>query len=128
MTKPKSQPILVTGTSSGIGAHLAHYLAARGHPVYATARKEEDLEALAQFENVTPIQLDVRDPKQIQAARELILKQGVGLYGLVNNAGIGGLGMFSTWTDEEMFEIFDVNICGPHRMTNAFGHRRLTQP
>ena len=116
----KSQPILVTGASSGIGAHLTRYLADRGHLVYATARKEEDLDTLAQIENVIPVELDVCNPKQIWAAHELIQNQGSGLFGLVNNAGIGGLGLLSTWTDEELFEIFDVNVFGPHRMTSVF--------
>jgi len=119
MTSP-SRPILVTGASSGIGNHLTHYLAERGHPVYATARKPEDLQALAQIENVIPIKLDVRSPEQIKAAYELITSQDIGLYGLVNNAGIGGLGLFITWTDEEFLEIFDVNVFGPHRMSKAF--------
>ena len=120
MTEPKSQPILVTGASSGIGAHLTRDLAERGHLIYATARKKENLESLAQIENVIPVELDVCNPKQIKVAHDLILNQGNGLYGLVNNAGIGGLGMFTTWTDEELFEIFDVNVFGPHRMTNVF--------
>ncbi len=120
MTNPHPQPILVTGASSGIGFHLTEYLAQRGHLVYATARKEQDLAAWAQFENVTPIRLDVRSPEQIQAAYQLVLDRGRGLYGLVNNAGIGELGMLNTWTDEEMLNIFDVNVFGPHRMTNAF--------
>ncbi|MBN1665920.1 MAG: SDR family NAD(P)-dependent oxidoreductase [Anaerolineales bacterium] len=95
-------------------------MAARHHRVYATARKDEDLDALSAFENVIPIQLDVRKPEQIQAAHDFIAQQGTGLYGLVNNAGIGSLGLLSTWTDAEMFEIFDVNVFGVHRMTNTF--------
>ncbi len=120
MNTTSTLPIFVTGASSGIGAHLIRYLAERGHLVYATARKNKDLDMLAQIENVIPIQLDVRKPDQIQSVFEFVSGQGMGLFGLVNNAGIGGLGMFSTWTDEEMFEIFDVNVFGPHRMTNAF--------
>jgi NAD(P)-dependent dehydrogenase (short-subunit alcohol dehydrogenase family) len=116
----EKRAILVTGASSGIGRHLTSYLADRGHFVYATARKEADLEQLAQIPNVLPVCLDVRQPGQIRAAYELIAQAGRGLYGLVNNAGLGGLGMFSTWTDEELFEIFDVNVFGAHRMTNAF--------
>ncbi len=112
--------ILVTGASSGIGNHLARYLAARGHTVYAGARKATDLAELAKVENVVPVNLDVRNPGQIREVYDLIVKQGGGLYGLVNNAGVGQLGMFSTWTDEEMTDIFDVNVFGPHRMTNAF--------
>jgi short-subunit dehydrogenase len=115
-----TSPILVTGASSGIGQHLTNYLAERGYLVYATAREDHDLDTLSQTENVFPIQLDVRHPDQIQSAREWIIHQGRGLFGLVNNAGIGGLGMLNTWSEKELFEIFDINVFGPHRLTNAF--------
>lgn len=113
-------PVLVTGASSGIGNHLTKYLAERGHPVYAAARKDEDLAALEKIEHVIPVKVDVRKPEQIQEALTFIENEGRGLYGLVNNAGVGGLGLFSTWTDEEMFDIFNINVFGVHRMTNAF--------
>ncbi len=112
-------PVLVTGASTGIGYHLVRYLAERGHLVYAGARKEQDLAELGKIEHVVPVLLDVTNPDHIQAALELVTRRG-GLYGLVNNAGLGGLGMFSTWTNEDLHEIFDVNVFGPHRMTNAF--------
>jgi NAD(P)-dependent dehydrogenase (short-subunit alcohol dehydrogenase family) len=114
------RPVLVTGASSGIGRHLAQHLAGLGHPVYATARNEPDVDALGAIDGVTPIVLDVRNPKQIDAARGFVQEEGKGLYGLVNNAGIGGIGGFSTFTDPDMLEIFDVNVFGPHRVTNAF--------
>ncbi|MGD8781143.1 MAG: SDR family oxidoreductase [Ignavibacteria bacterium] len=120
MQKTLGLAILVTGASTGIGHYLTKYLAERGHCVYATARKDDDLNELSNIENAIPIKLDVRKPDQIQAARDYIAQQGTGLYGLVNNAGIGTLGMFSTWTDEEIFEIFDVNVFGIHRITNTF--------
>ena len=41
------------------------------------------------------------------------------MYGLVNNAGLGGIGGFTTWNEEELQQIFDVNVYGPWRMTNA---------
>jgi len=114
------QPVLITGASSGIGYHLAGYLAERGHTVYATARKEADFAGLAKIQNVVPIQLDVRNPDQVQVALRLVEQAGKGLYGLVNNAGIGELGPFYNWSDEDLFKIFDVNVFGVHRMTNAF--------
>jgi NAD(P)-dependent dehydrogenase (short-subunit alcohol dehydrogenase family) len=119
MDNPTLRPIFVTGASSGIGHDLTRRLAAQGHPVFATARKERDLAALAAIENVTPVRLDVRDPQQVLEAVELVTSSGRGLYGLVNNAGIGDLGLISTWTDEELFDIFDVNVFGPFRLTNA---------
>lgn len=112
--------ILVTGASTGIGNHLTCTLASQGHRVFATARKENDLEALAAIENVTPLHLDVRNAQDVRTAVESVTRAGGGLYGLVNNAGIGELGPCATWTDQELFDIFDVNVFGPFRMTNAF--------
>ncbi len=116
----QTAPILVTGASSGIGNHLVRYLSERGHTVFATARQESHLQALGQIERVIPLRMDVCDPQQVQAACQQVVESGLGLYGLVNNAGIGELGMFSTWTDEDILHIFDVNVFGPHRVTNAF--------
>ena len=112
--------ILVTGASTGIGNHITRYLAGQGHVVFATARKEADLTALAHIDNVVPLELDVTNPQQIREAVEHVERCGQGLYGLVNNAGIGELGSFVTWTDAEMQRIFDVNVFGPFRMSNAF--------
>jgi NAD(P)-dependent dehydrogenase (short-subunit alcohol dehydrogenase family) len=120
MLQPSEQPILVTGASSGIGAHLTHFLAQRGYPVYATARQPEDLVRLGEIENVIPLRMDVRDSGQVQQALAIVQQAGRGLYGLVNNAGIGQLGLLSTWTDEELRDIFEINVFGPHRVTNAF--------
>lgn len=121
MTQP-SKAILVTGASSGIGKHLAIRLAEHGHLVYATVRKEKDLEELSKIENVTPLIMDVRKADQVQAAVNTVTRSGRGLYGLINNAGVGPLGLLPTWTDEEMYDIFNINVFGPHRVTNAFVH------
>jgi NAD(P)-dependent dehydrogenase (short-subunit alcohol dehydrogenase family) len=115
-----NHPILVTGASTGIGNHLVKYLAARGHIVYGTARKEDDLAALGTIENVVPIRLDVRNAEEIREAVNLVAGRGTGLYGLVNNAGLGELGMLPFWTNEDVLNIFNVNVFGPYRMTNAF--------
>lgn len=120
MTNPSTQSVLVTGAGSGIGKHVTVRLAERGHLVYATARKKQDIAALSEIKNVIPLLLDVCNAEQIQAGLEQVTRAGRGLYGLVNNAGIGPLGLLDTWTDEELYDIFNVNVFGPHRMTNAF--------
>ncbi len=118
--KVEQHSVLVTGASSGIGRSIAERLAGLGHRVYATARRAADLEALAALPGVEPIELDVRDPEQIERARKRIEDDGRGLFGLVNNAGLGGLGPIAAWTDEELREIFEVNVFGPVRMSRVF--------
>lgn len=120
MTHPSSQAILITGASSGIGKHLTIRLAERGHPVYATVRKEKDMAVFSEKKNVFPLLMDVRNAEQVQSALEQVTQAGYGLYGLINNAGIGPLGLLPTWTDEELQDIFSINVFGPHRVTNAF--------
>src|SRR5688572_3145643 len=120
MTLPRNQPVLVTGTSSGIGLHLTEKLAGLGHTVYATARSSDALDRLKRIQNVIPIRMDVTQREQVEEALQLVTSHGLGLYGLVNNAGVGGLGLLNTWTDEEMLQIFEVNVFGVHRVTRAF--------
>jgi NAD(P)-dependent dehydrogenase (short-subunit alcohol dehydrogenase family) len=112
--------ILVTGAGSGIGRRLAERLASLGHRVYATARNEGDLRSLATLDTVVPLRLDVRDPAQIERAAAEVAAAGHGLRGLVNNAGVGGIGPIASWTDAELEEIFAVNALGPVRMSRAF--------
>lgn len=111
--------IIVTGASSGIGLAITRHLAGQGHRVYAGARKPDDLAALAEIANVQPLRLDVRSADEVQAARELVTAQGLGLYGLVNNAGVGELGPLLGWSEAQLQRLFDINVYGPHRMTNA---------
>jgi NAD(P)-dependent dehydrogenase (short-subunit alcohol dehydrogenase family) len=112
--------VLVTGASSGIGNSTVKYLAERGSRVYATVRNKAAAAKLREIPNVVPLLLDVTKPDEIADAVRTVTNAGHGLHGLVNNAGLGELGMVSTWTDEELFHMFDVNVFGPFRMTNAF--------
>ena len=115
-----SKAFLITGASSGIGFDIVKHLSELNHIVYATARKKTDLDNLGSIKNVIPIELDVTKPDHITKAVSLVESNSTGLFGLVNNAGLGGLGGFSTWNEEEFHQIFDVNVYGPWRMSNAF--------
>ena len=111
--------ILVTGASSGIGLDISRSLAEKGHQVYATARHDSDLTHLAQIENIHPLNLDVTHADQIKSAVRSIREAGLGLDGLVNHAGLGGLGACHSWNESEIQELFNVNTLGPWRMSNA---------
>ncbi len=115
-----SKAVLVTGASSGIGRKITEHLAAEGHFVYATARKEEDLKALGAIKNVQALRLDVTQPADIAAAVEAVTKAGRGLHGLVNNAGVATFGTIATMRMEEFDLTMKVNVYGPVMMIKAF--------
>ncbi|MEM6512825.1 MAG: SDR family NAD(P)-dependent oxidoreductase [Pseudomonadota bacterium] len=112
--------ILITGASTGIGRNLAETLASDGHHVYAGARKQADLDALDAIDNITAVKLDVTSQEDIDAAVEMVREKGTGLWGLVNNAGVGGGGsVLDTSIDDQTF-VYDVNVEGVYRVTQAF--------
>jgi NAD(P)-dependent dehydrogenase (short-subunit alcohol dehydrogenase family) len=112
--------VLITGASTGIGRNLAETLAAEGYHVYAGARKDEDLAELDAIENVTAVRLDVTKQDQVDAVVALIEKNGTGLWGLVNNAGVGGGGAVMETAIEDQTFVYDVNVEGVYRTTKAF--------
>ena len=112
--------VLVTGASTGIGRLIAEKLAAEGHFVYAGARKPEDIAALSAIENIQGVRLDVTIQSDIDAAVTLVEAGGLGLYGVVNNAGVNVLAPLIEIDEDELDFLFDVNIYGPYRITRAF--------
>ena len=115
-----SKAVLVTGASSGIGRRIAETLAANGYFVFAGARKPEDIEALSEIPNIQGIRLDVTVQSEIDAAVEKVRKAGRGLHGLVNNAGVLITGPSTEVDVERVKWLFDVNVFGVYRVTQAF--------
>jgi NAD(P)-dependent dehydrogenase (short-subunit alcohol dehydrogenase family) len=114
------ESILITGASTGIGRNLTETLAENGYHVYAGARKDKDLAALDAIDNVTAVKLDVTSQEQVDAVVEMIKKEGTGLYGLVNNAGVGGGGEVIDTPVEDQTFVYAVNVEGVYRTTKAF--------
>jgi len=117
-----TEPVLVTGAGSGIGLAIVQALRAAGRPVWAGARRDSHLQQLAGL-GAWPLRLDVREPAQVQAAAAAVHAHrqatGQGLAGLVHNAGIGGIAPLAGWPDDDLLTLFDTNVFGPHRLTNA---------
>lgn len=71
----KKQSILITGCSEGgIGYETAKYLKALGHDVFASARKQEEVDRL-QSEGFDAYLMDVRNEKEIEITLAQILKK-----------------------------------------------------
>ncbi len=130
MTAPGT--ILITGCSSGIGYAAAHALASRGYRVFATARRDADVERLAS-EGLEALQLDVADPASIEAAVAEILDRTDGrLDALFNNAGYGQPGAVEDLSRDMLRRQFETNLFGPQELTNKIlpamrrqGHGRI---
>ena len=114
------EAVLVTGATSGIGRHIAEHLAGNGYFVYAGARKQADIDALNAIPNMQAIRLDVTKPDDIEAAVATVRAAGRGLHGLVNNAGVIIAGPALEADIDDVEWLFDVNVYGVMRVTNAF--------
>jgi len=116
----RQKAILITGASTGIGRNMAETLAARGFFVYAGARKQADIDELSAIDNIQGIRLDVTVQEEIDAAVKTVTNAGRGLFGLVNNAGVGVIWPLIETDEDDMQFQMNVNVFGPYRVTRAF--------
>lgn len=116
----EQKAVLITGASTGLGRAMAELMASKGHFVYAGARKDKDMAELNAIKNIHAVRLDVTDQDQVDAALKTITEAGRGLYGLINNAGVGILYPLTTVPMSELEWLMDVNLYGPVRVTSAF--------
>jgi NADP-dependent 3-hydroxy acid dehydrogenase YdfG len=66
------------------------------------------------------VELDVTDDDSVKSASRAVLKQVERLEVLVNNAGVGIIGLQETFTPEEWRRIFDIKVFGVQRGVRAF--------
>jgi NAD(P)-dependent dehydrogenase (short-subunit alcohol dehydrogenase family) len=120
IAQDEQKAVLITGASSGIGRNMAETLAAEGYYVYAGARKQADIDELSAIDNITGVRLDVNVQDDIDAAVDFVRSEGRGLYGLVNNAGVGVIAPLIEVDEEDLWFQMNVNVFGPYRVTKAF--------
>ncbi|SDS72101.1 NADP-dependent 3-hydroxy acid dehydrogenase YdfG [Pseudomonas asplenii] len=109
---------LITGCSSGIGRALADAFRQAGHEVWATARKSEDVAALAAA-GFTAVQLDVNDGDALQQLAKRIEQHPAGLDILINNAGYGAMGPLLDGGVEALQRQFETNVFAVVGVTRA---------
>jgi NAD(P)-dependent dehydrogenase (short-subunit alcohol dehydrogenase family) len=113
--------ILVTGASSGLGAHMAAMLARKGARVAAAARRTAALAALARAADgrITPVAMDVSDPASVDAGVAAAAAALGGLDGLVNNAGVAWGGRAIEMAEDDWAKVIDTNLSGVFRVARA---------
>ncbi|MDZ7802858.1 SDR family oxidoreductase [Thiohalophilus sp.] len=109
--------VLITGCSSGIGLCVARGLKQRGYRVFATARRQEDVERLNN-EGLESLRLDLDDSDSINAAVDEVLERTGGtLYALFNNGAYGQAGAVEDLRRDVLRRQFETNLFGWHELT-----------
>ncbi len=115
MSKTERGVALVTGASSGIGMATARALRRNGYRVFGTSRKP-----MANTDDgVTMLVCDVTDDVSVQKVVDDVVSRAGRIDLLVNNAGIGLLGGAEELSAAQAKTLFDVNVFGVMRLTNA---------
>ena len=119
-----SDAVLVTGCSTGLGLETALHLAERGFAVHATVRDISQgpaVRAAAAERGVElrVLELDLADSDSITLAVEEAVSSSGGLYGLVNNGGVGLRGCVEDVSDDEVRRVFEANVFGTIAVTRA---------
>ena len=114
----QNKSILITGCFSGIGLCLAHALQQRGFKVFASARKQSDMDAHTK-KGLNCLQLDVSDSVSIQHAVDIVLCETEGkLFAIINNAGYGQPGAVEGLSHQTLQHQFETNFFGLVELTN----------
>lgn len=116
MANLKDKRILVTGSSRGIGAHTAQFLANQGARVVVTygrsKEKAEELFKTLPGEGHLLIPFNVSDEDSIKEGFNTITKEMGGLDGLVNNAGITRDQLLLRMKESEFDDVIQTNLRG----------------
>lgn len=109
--------VIVTGASSGLGAHITRRLAAKGARVVAAARRLDRLNALAEEladapGRVVPVQTDVTRAEDVHRLAETAAQAFGGIDALVNNAGMEVRGAIEDLPEADFELMMRTNVTG----------------
>ncbi len=114
--------VLVTGASAGNGRAAALALSAAGASVVGMARSGD---RLAQVDGVVPLVGDVTVAADRQRAIDTVVAEHGRLDVLVNNAGIGAVGVLTDLTSEQLERLYATNVLAVADLTRlALPHLR----
>ncbi|MDK1378566.1 MULTISPECIES: oxidoreductase [unclassified Sinorhizobium] len=115
MNKANLGVALVTGASTGIGRATAKALQRAGFRVFGTSRRA----AAERSDGINMLTCDVTDDASVARLIDQVLAEAGRIDLLVNNAGIGLLGGAEESSTAQAQALYDVNVFGVLRVTNA---------
>ena len=107
-----SKRVLITGSSRGIGASIARRLANEYEVVLHARSKSDELLKMASELGAKFMTFDVADTAAAKKAIEADMEANGVYYGVILNAGITRDNTFVGLSDEEWFDVIDVNLNG----------------
>ena len=107
-----SKRVLITGSSRGIGASIARRLAGEYEVVLHARSKSDELLKMAGELGAKFLTFDVADTAAAKEAIEADMEANGVYYGVILNAGITRDNTFVGLSDEEWFDVIDVNLNG----------------
>jgi len=111
---------LVTGAGGGLGHATTERLVANGWKVFAADISKDLLRSSMHDPDVVPVVIDVTDQESIQSAYDAVASQTDRLDGIVNFAGIMGVGSLTDIPEERLARILDINVMGTYRVNKTF--------
>lgn len=111
-----SPVVVVTGVSSGIGRAAAERFAKRGCRVFGSVRS---IAKASPLPGVELIEMDVREEASVRLGIQTIIAQAGRIDVLVNSAGMTLLGATEETSIAEAQSLFDTNVLGILRTTQA---------
>ncbi|PNF80017.1 short-chain dehydrogenase/reductase [Stutzerimonas stutzeri] len=111
-----STVVVITGVSSGIGRATAERFAKRGCRVFGTVRNTVKAQPIA---GVELVEMDIRDDASVGQGIQAIIAQAGRIDVLVNSAGVTLLGATEETSIAEAQSLFDTNVLGILRTTQA---------
>ncbi|SLJ99045.1 SDR family oxidoreductase [Arthrobacter sp. P2b] len=116
----QNKAALVTGASSGIGEATVRALRAAGWTVFAVARREDRLAALAAETGAVAIPADISEDDDVSRLLSQVTEAG-GVDTLINIAGgARGADTIGGASTEDWEWMYRVNVLGTMKLTRAF--------
>lgn len=109
-----SKTILITGASQGFGRITADLLHKKGYTVFGTSRNPEKYQT-----DFTLIPMDVTKPESVKSGVEQVLSKVTGIDVLINNAGRALYGSIEESSEQNIKDLFEINVFGVIRTTAA---------
>ena len=111
---------LITGAGGGLGHSTVERLVANGWKVFAADLSTDLLRSSMHDPDVVPVVIDVTSPASIDSAYEAVASQTDRLDGIVNFAGVMGVGSLTDIPEERLARILDINVMGTYRVNKRF--------